>query len=486
MKTPFLGGAYRSLSSLLAGQRCINLYPEVVETKDGKEIAGYYRVSGKKPWVSLTYELDSVEVDAGPIRGDGLVVGNYEYVVGGNHLFQVNIDGTFVVVGTLVGRTGPVSLQKNNNQQILIVDGRNAYGFDTRGVKTLAGKPLTVTGGTDYGGDPLINNAAKVNGAGQTGASLITDGWPASITLPTGFRFILSGVDAFGSSDPCEFTLTAPASVNGSGQATLAISPSIVVGSTVTAGPADNALITVIGQYILSDGWTPGITLPTGLRMTFAGVYTFGSSALQVFALAAPVAVSAAGVAILNVTPAMAPFGANQNVSGTPDDNAAIAVRVAGGTPLTALDGQTGTQVNTTGWTAYALIPTGTTFTIAGLFEPGTGIPLVFTTTTQVVASSTGAAVLNITPSLNGSTASTFGAIDLPFVGAGPAMASFQDGFFLINEGNTQNWWQSGLNDVYTFNGLNFSSEDSQPDPIVGLIELGRQQWLFGSTTTAI
>ena len=38
MKTPFLGGmsVYRSIN--MADNRCVNIYPEVVETKDGKDV----------------------------------------------------------------------------------------------------------------------------------------------------------------------------------------------------------------------------------------------------------------------------------------------------------------------------------------------------------------------------------------------------------------------------------------------------------------
>lgn len=118
----------------------------------------------------------------------------------------------------------------------------------------------------DYGGTPLIN------GAGQTGASLVTDGWTASKTalLNEGDTFTISGVyevhpqtrQSTGTLQ--SFRVTSVAASNSSGQSTISISPSInnggltatnAAGQTVslaayqnvTNAPADNAVITVRG-----------------------------------------------------------------------------------------------------------------------------------------------------------------------------------------------------------------------------------------------
>lgn len=107
------------------------------------------------------------------------------------------------------------------------------------------------TGGAQ-GGTPLVNTAS------QTGASLVTDGWSNSITsvLKKGDVFTLAGVNAVNpltyqsTGDLQQFVVTADASSDGSGNCTLAISPSIIISGstqTVTASPADNAVITVLG-----------------------------------------------------------------------------------------------------------------------------------------------------------------------------------------------------------------------------------------------
>jgi len=96
-----------------------------------------------------------------------------------------------------------------------------------------------------------------VNGATQTGANLITDGWTASTAaLKQGDVFTIAGVfrvhpetkQSTGILQP--FVATANASADGSGNLTIAISPAIVTsGATqnVSGSPADNAAISVSG-----------------------------------------------------------------------------------------------------------------------------------------------------------------------------------------------------------------------------------------------
>jgi len=102
------------------------------------------------------------------------------------------------------------------------------------------------------GGTPLVN------GASQTGTSLVTDGWTASAAsrLKKGDVFTITGVnsvnkvsgDSTGSLQ--QFVVTADVSSDGSGNLTASIYPAITVTGaykTVTASPADNAAITVLG-----------------------------------------------------------------------------------------------------------------------------------------------------------------------------------------------------------------------------------------------
>lgn len=111
--------------------------------------------------------------------------------------------------------------------------------------------PYTHTVGP-LGGTPLVN------GASQSGASLITDGWTAAAAsrLKKGDIFTIANVNAVnpftGSSTGslAQFVVTADVSSDALGNATIPISPSIVTSGAlknVSAGPADNAAITVLG-----------------------------------------------------------------------------------------------------------------------------------------------------------------------------------------------------------------------------------------------
>lgn len=102
------------------------------------------------------------------------------------------------------------------------------------------------------GGTPLVK------GASQTGAELITDGWTAAAAarLKKGDIFTIAGVFAVNpqtrqsTGQLRQFVVTADVSSDANGEATIGIFPAIVTSGafqTVTAAPADNAAITVLG-----------------------------------------------------------------------------------------------------------------------------------------------------------------------------------------------------------------------------------------------
>jgi hypothetical protein len=77
----------------------------------------------------------------------------------------------------------------------------------------------------------------RVNGAGQTGRSLITDGWPVSSTVLYGGQFVTIGDQLL--------QLTANVVSDSSGNATISFAPAIRV------SPADNSLIEFKNPYAL-------------------------------------------------------------------------------------------------------------------------------------------------------------------------------------------------------------------------------------------
>jgi hypothetical protein len=82
-----------------------------------------------------------------------------------------------------------------------------------------------------------IGDDPSVNGAGQTGRSLITDGWPPSTTVLYAGQFVTINNQLL--------QLTSNAASNAAGQATISFAPAL------RTSPADNTLIEFRNPYAL-------------------------------------------------------------------------------------------------------------------------------------------------------------------------------------------------------------------------------------------
>lgn len=143
---------------------------------------------------------------------------------------------------------------------------RRKFMGEAAGINLYATAQLPVHTVGPLGGTPLVN------GASQTGSSLVTDGWTAAAAarLKKGDVFTIADVyevnpQTYVSTGRLQrFTVTADVSSDASGNVTIAISPAINDGTNTTvdgdgasvslaayqnvdAAPADNAAITVIG-----------------------------------------------------------------------------------------------------------------------------------------------------------------------------------------------------------------------------------------------
>ena len=78
----------------------------------------------------------------------------------------------------------------------------------------------------------------------------------------------------------------------------------------------------------------------------------------------------------------------------------------------------------------------------------------------------------------------TFASISLPFVT--PGIATEQDGFVLVNQKSSNKVWQSNLNDLTTWNALNFTSADARPENVQAIFDLKRQVYVFKEASTEI
>lgn len=67
-----------------------------------------------------------------------------------------------------------------------------------------------------------------------------------------------------------------------------------------------------------------------------------------------------------------------------------------------------------------------------------------------------------------------------------PTTVTFFDSFFIVSQGDTQQFWVSASNDGTQWDGTDFASKEGGPDLLVGLIQVDRQLWLFGENTTEV
>lgn len=122
-----------------------------------------------------------------------------------------------------------------------------AYGMKWNSDELVGTRTVGTQGGTP-----------TVNGAGQTGASLVTQAWSNSITnvVQAGDIFTIAGVYSVNPVTKVstgvlqQFVVTAAANSSGAGAATISISPSIVTSGTtqtVSASPGAGAAITMMG-----------------------------------------------------------------------------------------------------------------------------------------------------------------------------------------------------------------------------------------------
>lgn len=200
MKTPIFGAFYVAASKNLADQRCINLFPSVVDTKTGKEIGALFSAPG----------LDLIAaVGTGPVRGMAVFRGPPPaspvlYIVSGNKLYLMTLGLVTSLVGAIGSLTGPVSIINNGNQ-LVVFDGYKGYLVP-------GGSPFVngniASGGTEYAIGDTINLLAV--GGHQNATAQVTV-QNVSAGAVTSF-----GVSLAGAFDPVP-TSFAQASTSGSG-----------------------------------------------------------------------------------------------------------------------------------------------------------------------------------------------------------------------------------------------------------------------------
>ena len=115
----FIGPTYRLQSPKASAERCVNLYPEIIETKSSPngEVGYYPKIAGRKRLATI---------GTGPIRGVFTTSTGRLAVVSGNELYSVLPNWVEKLSGTLETSTGPVEMA-DNGTQMLLVDGTTGY-----------------------------------------------------------------------------------------------------------------------------------------------------------------------------------------------------------------------------------------------------------------------------------------------------------------------------------------------------------------------
>jgi len=125
----FVGPSYTLRSINIDSQRCVNLYPETIESGKGKE--GSVMSLQSAPGLTVL-----TTVGSGPIRGVHATAGGQLYVVSSNKLYEISSSWVATEVGTLITSGGDVSMD-DNGTTLMIVDGDNGY-FNAMATNTFA------------------------------------------------------------------------------------------------------------------------------------------------------------------------------------------------------------------------------------------------------------------------------------------------------------------------------------------------------------
>ncbi|MDB5439971.1 MAG: hypothetical protein JWM33_2398 [Caulobacteraceae bacterium] len=213
---------------------------------------------------------------AANIEADAMSMYKDVYQQVNNHGAAVTLakvfDGRKMLVDSLAPPSGRVANLNSQDNVDLINDVKGLFNAQETISKQYREGYVGRTAGFDFMENTLWPSHTPgtkagtplVNGATQTGAALITDGWTASTAaLKRGDVFTVAGVFKVHPETKAstgilqQFVATADGTADGSGNLTVAISPTIVTSGAsqnVSGSPADNVAITVAGTGSTAHG----------------------------------------------------------------------------------------------------------------------------------------------------------------------------------------------------------------------------------------
>jgi len=213
-----------------------------------KQVADYVGTPGAVPNSLMTYLQAGVKLDDNAAPMDG------------NRYITINPLMQATIVDALKGL-----FQSSEEIRKQYLKGRmgTAAGFEWAMDQNCPSHTVGNVGGTP-----------QVNGANQTGNTLITNGWTSGSTLKAGDIITIAGVNKVNPQNrqdvgyQQQFVVTADATADASGNMTINIYPAITPSGafkTVTASPAHNAAIQVFGKPSTNFSDVAGKTFREGL-----------------------------------------------------------------------------------------------------------------------------------------------------------------------------------------------------------------------------
>lgn len=467
-KSPILGGFSRSFSSALSDNELINLFVEIVETRDAKVPGALY----------LTAGLDLIgTLGNGPIRGVQKLQDTL-YVVSGPEVYSLTPNGVATMLGKVVDVPGPVSMM-NNGQQLMIVDGVGGWLVP-------GGYPLT--GGTITGATTNPTNGSTVNQDGVAGGLYaVNDEITLKASSGTQSSFPIVTVTVVSNNPVLFYTLA---------NAGTAYSTALSVATSA-----------INGQPGVGTGLTLDLTAAQGIITAAAvssggGGYAVGDTgAIGVASACYRVTAESGGVvtAVMVINPGVG-YGTDTGVATTP--GLAVPPNIGTGFtldttatagPITASSianggnnyviGNVGFISGGSGDATYLITAVGATGTVTGFSVKQGGTvnspPLTFT---QQSTTGSGSGFTLTSPVFG----PFLGLVPIPLPFPNPLVGAVSDGFGLMIFQGQQNLAASNELDLSTWPALSFGVADQSPDNTMSVIVFHDQAYVLKGANSEV
>ncbi len=138
----FCGPSYQSTSPIADAEECINFYPELIESQQGKSVMALYPTPG----LGLFALLSETQ-----IYGQKYVASKGRYFVAGRNLYEIAANGTVTVRGAMTAPTGPITMICNATQLLILSAGSLwVFTFQTNALAAVVSPPFANVGSIGF------------------------------------------------------------------------------------------------------------------------------------------------------------------------------------------------------------------------------------------------------------------------------------------------------------------------------------------------